>query len=269
MLVSAVQMDVRTRDLEGNIDRAYRHVREAVRRGSQLVLLPEMWSVGFAYPDLEEVARATFEPALRFMTATAKEGKIWLVGSIPEPTPEGLYNTLFWCSPAGEVAGRYRKIHLFSPGREDEFFVSGDTLTPVRTDWAVTGGLICFDIRFPEMARKLVLEGATLLLVAAQFPHPRIAHWQTLLKARAIENQVWVVASNRVGQSGEWEYFGHSMIVDPWGEIVAAETAEKEAVVTEQINFEAVQRVRSLIPCRRRPDLYGDLTPGEHAGEHD
>lgn len=268
MLVSAIQMDVRTRDVEDNMDRAYRHVQEAVRRGSNLVLLPEMWSTGFAFPDLEELARATFERTLRFMAATAKEGKIWLIGSLAEPTPGGVYNTLFWFSPTGEVAGRYRKVHLFSPGREDEFFLAGKSIAPVRTEGALTGGLICFDIRFPEIARKLALEGATLLLVAAQFPHPRTAHWETLLKARAIENQVWVIASNRIGKSGDWEYFGHSMIIDPWGEVVAAETAEREAVVTERVTLEAVERVRSRVPCRRRPDLYGDLQANAAAGEN-
>ena len=97
--------------------------------------------------------------------------------------------------------------------------------------------------------------------MAAQFPHPRIAHWETLLKARAIENQAWVVAANRVGSSGGLEYFGPLIIVDPWGEIVAAEMSEREAVVTERIRLDAVSSARALIPCRRRPDVYGDFAP--------
>jgi len=262
MLVSAVQMDVRTRDVDGNLERAYRHIQEAVRRGSKAVLLPEMFNTGFAYPELLELARATFPATCQFMSRVAKEGRIWLIGSIPEPGPSGVYNTLVWYSPEGELVGSYRKVHLFSPTREDEFFVPGDEVRPVRVNDVVTGGLICFDIRFPEMARRLVLEGAQILLVAAQFPHPRSEHWETLLKARAIENQVWLVAANRIGKSGELEYFGRSMIVDPWGEIVAAEMAEREAVVTEKIDLEKVDRVRAILPCRRRPELYGDLGAG-------
>lgn len=259
MLVSAVQMDVRTRDVEGNLERAYRHIQEAVRRGSHAVLLPEMFNTGFAYPDLGDVARATFAETSRFMSRVAREGKVWLIGSIPEPGPSGVYNTLFWYSPDGNLAGSYRKAHLFTPTREDEFFVPGDEIEAVTMDGAVAGGLICFDIRFPEIARKLVLQGARILFVAAQFPHPRSAHWETLLKARAIENQVWVVAANRVGKSGDLEYFGQSMIIDPWGDVVAGETSEREAVVTEWVDLERVDRVRAIVPCRRRPDLYGEL----------
>ena len=158
-------------------------------------------------------------------------------------------------------AGAYRKVHLFSPTREDQHFHAGDEAPVVPVEQAVTGGLVCFDIRFPELARKLVVDGATILLVAAQFPHPRSSHWETLLKARAIENQAWVVAANRVGSSGGLDYFGRSMIVDPWGEIVAAEMSEREAVVTERIRLDAVSSARELIPCRRRPDVYGDFAP--------
>ncbi|MBO2521074.1 MAG: carbon-nitrogen hydrolase [Firmicutes bacterium] len=267
MLVSAVQMDVRTQRFEENLETAYRHIREAVRRGSALVLLPEMFTTGFAYPDLEELARATYDESCRFMSRVAREGKIWLVGSIPEPgAGGGVYNTLMWYSPQGKLAGAYRKAHLFSPTREDAYFIPGDEVKAVGIDGAVTGGLICFDIRFPEMARSLALQGAQILLVAAQFPHPRAMHWETLLKARAIENQVWVVAANRIGKSGELEYFGRSMIVDPWGEVAAAEMAEKEAVVTERIDLGMIERVRAILPCRRRPDLYGDLAGTPAAG---
>lgn len=263
MWISAIQMDVRTRDVAGNMDRAYRHIQEAVRRGSQLVLLPEMWNTGFAYPDLLRVARESFDATSRFLAETAREGKVWLVGSIAEPSADKVYNTLYWYSPAGEIAGAYRKAHLFVPTHEDEYFAPGDEVQVVPTEYAVTGGLICFDIRFPEIARKLALDGATLLLVSAQFPHPRSAHWETLLRARAIENQVWVMAANRVGSSGGLDYFGQSMIISPWGEIVAAEMSEREAVVTERINLEEVDRVRKQIPCRRRPDIYGNFDPAE------
>lgn len=262
MWISAIQMDVRTRDVAGNMERAYRHVQEAVRRGSDLVLLPEMWSTGFAYPDMVEVAQESFQATSRFMAETAREGKVWLVGSVAEPADGGVYNTLFWYSPAGEVAGTYRKAHLFAPTHEDQHFLAGDRVAVVPTQLGLTGGLICFDIRFPEIARKLVIDGATILLVAAQFPHPRSSHWETLLRARAIENQVWVVAANRIGSSGGLDYFGQSMIIDPWGEIVAAEMAEREAVVTERIQVDAVDRVRRELPCRRRADIYGELAPG-------
>ena len=118
--------------------------------------------------------------------------------------------------------------------------------------------IICYDIRFPELARKLALNGAQLLFVPAEWPHPRLHHWRTLLTARAIENQMYVIACNRVGRSGETSFFGHSMIINPWGEIVT-EADENEQIVTAEIDLELVAKVRSTIPVfeDRRPDVYG------------
>lgn len=257
MLVSAIQMDVHTGEFERNRDRAYRMIQEAARRGSRLVLLPEMWNIGFVGSRLSEAVEATFRPALRFMCDVAREAKAWILGSVGEPAEGGgVHNTLFWCSPRGEVAGAYRKVHLFPPTGEEERFIAGDRAAPVEMEFGATGGLICFDLRFPELARKLALEGAWILFVPAQFPHPRSAHWDVLLQARAIENQVWVVAANRVGKSGELEYFGRSAIVDPWGSVVAAACEEREEVVTAEVSRDRVEAVRSALPCPRRPGVY-------------
>jgi len=261
MRVSAIQMDIRTRDVRANFDRAYAGVQEAARRGSHIAILPEMWSTGFAYPDLADLARNAHRETLRFMTESAKESRLWLLGTIPEPATEGVYNTLYWISPDGEVAGEYRKAHLFTPTGETEHFAAGSKCDVVRTEHGVFGGLICFDIRFPEMARMLTLRGAKVLFVAAQFPHPRRDHWETLLRARAIENQVWVVAANRVGKSGKLEYFGRSMVIDPWGVVVESEERERECVITADIDLDYVDDVRSTIPCERRPDIYGNFVP--------
>lgn len=263
MRVSAVQIDVRTRDVRGNTERAYRAIGEAARRKSHAVLLPEMWNTGFAYPDLPDVAHSSYRPTLQFMRDAARESGVWLLGSIPEPAHPKVFNTMYWISPGGDVRGEYRKVHLFSPTSEDEFFVAGDSADPVETDFGKTGGLICFDIRFPELARRLTLAKASLLFVPAQFPHPRADHWETLIKARAIENQVWIVAANRIGKSGRLEYFGRSMIVDPWGRIVDAEYGETEAVITADIDLTLVDEVRSRLPCKRHPQIYGNLDPHE------
>lgn len=261
MRVSAVQMHVETKDVRGNLDRAYRLIQEAVRRGSRAVLLPEMWNTGFDYPDLRQAAIDTYGPTRRFLAETAREGKVWLLGTVPEPADGGVYNSLLWYSPEGELAGVYRKAHLFTPTAEDEHFKEGAEIPVVETDFGKAGGMICFDIRFPEVARKLVLGGAWVIFVPAQFPHPRSDHWVTLLRARAIENQCYIVAANRIGQSGRLEYFGRSMIIDPWGEVVEGEEAEREAVVTADLDRGRVDAVRGRLPCRRRPDLYGNFDP--------
>lgn len=257
MLVSALQMDVRTGEVERNFDRAYRLIQEAARRGSTAILLPEMWNIGFVGSRLRERAEESFRPTVRFMCDAAREAKAWVMGSIGEPAGDGVYNTLFWCSPRGEVVGAYRKVHLFTPTGEEKHFKAGEKATPVETEFGMTGGLICFDLRFPELARKLVLEGAWILFVPAQFPHPRSSHWDVLLQARAIENQVWVVAANRIGKSGELEYFGRSAIVDPWGSVVAAAYEEREGVISADVSPDRVAAVRSALPCARRPDVYG------------
>lgn len=268
MLVSAVQMDVVAGDVRGNMARAYRHVEVAVRRGSRVILLPEMWSTGFYYSDLVGAARAAYEPTLAFLRDVAREAEAWILGTIPQPTGEGVYNAMHWVSPSGEVAAWYRKAHLFIPTGEDERFVAGrEAPGAVDIEDARAGGLVCFDIRFPEMARRLTLDGAQVLFVPAQFPHPRVEHWETLLKARAIENQVWVVAANRVGESGSLSYFGFSMVVDPWGRIVEGDDSEREGVVSAVIDLELVDEVRRRLPCPRRPDLYGSLTPAAEGDE--
>jgi omega-amidase len=120
------------------------------------------------------------------------------------------------------------------------------------------GASICYDIRFPEQARTLSLLGAKILFVAAEWPHPRLHHWRTLLMARAIENQMYVVACNRVGNTAIDSFFGHSMIIDPWGEIIA-EGGEREEIVTARIDLTLVDHVRNRIPVfeDRRPELYG------------
>jgi omega-amidase len=117
--------------------------------------------------------------------------------------------------------------------------------------------MICYDIRFPELARTLALDGAKILFVPAEWPHPRLHHWRTLLMARAIENQMFVVSCNRVGTSGSTHFFGHSLIIDPWGEIIA-EGAEHEEIITAALDLTEVDKVRGRIPVfeDRRPELY-------------
>ena len=124
-------------------------------------------------------------------------------------------------------------------------------------DECVAGVCICYDIRFPEMARSLALSGAKVLFVSAEWPHPHLHHWRTLLMARAIENQMYVVACNTVGESGDTSFFGHSMIIDPWGEIVV-EGGEGEEIVIGEVSISLVDEIRSRIPIfeDRRPEIY-------------
>lgn len=258
MRVSIVQMNVQPEDVRGNWDKAYVGLQDAARRHSQTILLPEMWSTGFS-PRIRDVARDAFLPTLDFLRDAAKEAGAWVLSSIPEISDDRVFNTLFYVSPKGEVAGRYQKIHLFPLIEEHAYITAGSLPLTVDTPWCRIGGMICFDLRFPELARRLALLGARVLLVPAQFPHPRQDHWITLLRARAIENQLYMVAANIVGSSGKQEFFGHSCVVDPWGQVCDA-LDDQPGVVTVDLDLDTIETVRSRLPAwpARRADVYGN-----------
>lgn len=260
MRISAVQMLVQTGDFRGNLERAYQGISEAAYRRSQVIVLPEMWTVGFAYPKLADLANDTFTPALTFLRDVAQESKAWILGSVPVTEGGDLYNSMHFVSPDGELVSSYRKMHLFAPTHEDKFFTPGNEVTAVDIDKCRAGALICFDLRFPELARRLALAGSNVIFVSAQFPHPRAEHWQVLIRARAIENQLFVVACNRTGEGDGLSFFGQSMVVDPWGVVVDA-LDDRPGVLTVDINLHMVDDVRSRIATysARRPDIYGNL----------
>ena len=160
-------------------------------------------------------------------------------------------------NPRGESAGLYRKIHLFGVMDEDQYLAAGHHLTTAETPWGLTSLAICYDLRFPELFRSYALQGAQLVLLPAEWPHPRLVHWQTLLRARAIENQLYMIAVNRVGSDGKHDYFGRSAIIGPWGDTII-EGGEQELLMTATIETEAVATIREKIPVfkDRRPELY-------------
>lgn len=263
LTVTLVQMDCRLGDPEGNFARAEQFVREAARRGSDLVLLPELWSTAY---DLEHaaqhaspLARSPEEPGWfgRF-AAMARSHRVWLAGSLLEARNGRFYNTLAVYAPDGTLAGAYSKIHLFRLMEEDVYLAAGERPATLETPWGLMGLSICYDLRFPELSRRYALEGARVILVPAEWPHPRRMHWRTLLRARAIENQCYVVACNRVGTTRDTTFFGASAVIDPWGETLI-EGGEVETLLTVGLDPDAVQTVRQRIPIfeDRRPELYG------------
>jgi predicted amidohydrolase len=148
-------------------------------------------------------------------------------------------------------------VHLFSPTKEDRFFLPGREAVVAKTSLGTVGLMICYDLRFPEMCRSLVLKGAQVVAVVAQWPAVRIAHWDILLRARAIENQVYIVGVNRCGKDGDLDYGGHSRIVSPWGEVLAR-TGKRAATVAATIDLDQVEKIRKKIPClkERVPEVY-------------
>ncbi|AJS61414.1 carbon-nitrogen family hydrolase [Paenibacillus sp. IHBB 10380] len=224
-----------------------------------LIVLPEMWNTGYALEEIHEIADVAGQRSKEWLSSFAKRHEIIVVGgSIAEKNGENITNSMYVFDRQGEQIAKYSKIHLFCLMNEEKYLKSGDHKVTFEIDHHFTAGAsICYDIRFPELARSLALDGAKVLFVSAEWPHPRLHHWRTLLMARAIENQMYVVACNTVGVSGDTSFFGHSMIIDPWGEIIA-EGGEGEEIVIGEISPALVDDVRGRIPVfsDRRPDLY-------------
>lgn len=242
-----------------NLSLATEAIERAAERGAHLVVLPEMFTTPFDYEYIYSIA----EPVpggdtIKTLADIAAKRNLYLVaGSIPEQGEGGVYNCSVLISTEGEILGRYRKTHLFPLMYEDTHLTPGDTITTFPTPLGEVGINICYDIRFPEVARATVLEGAELLVVPAQFPYPRLDHWRTLLRARAIENQCFVIAVNRVGKFNHTRFCGHSSIYDPWGNLLAG-SGDEEALVEAEIDIHQVEQVRSSMECfnNRRTDLY-------------
>jgi len=270
MRVAAVQLNS-TADFDRNLERADRFTRAAAADGAQLVVLPEKWSALGRGAALQAGAQPLGGTAITWARALARELGIDLVaGSISErvtgPTHPLLRNTCVHVGPDGEIRAAYRKIHMFdvvvegTVYRESEHELAGDELVVSETADGVQLGLsICYDVRFPEIYRIMAVRGARVLTVPAAFTVPTTRdHWEVLLRARAIENQTFVIAANQIGEhepglrSG-----GRSMIVDPWG-IVLALAADREGHIVADLDLDAQARIRSELPAlaNRRPGAY-------------
>ena len=258
MRVALIQMDIALGEPEVNRLRALKLIDQAVDRGAHWVILPEMWTCGYDFRKLEDYTEGLNGPTINGLRKKAKETGIYIfAGSLPEKLSEGIYNTCFIIGPQGNILGKYSKIHLFGLMDEHKFLRPGEATCLVDTPLGKVGVIICYDLRFPELARSLVLQGARVLVAPAQFPDPRSAHWRILNQARALENQVYVLAVNRVGKDEKNTFFGQSMAVDPWGEVAAVGGAGEEVIMVD-LKPRLIDVVRRAMPCLkdRRPELY-------------
>ncbi|HEY63405.1 MAG TPA: carbon-nitrogen family hydrolase [Caldilineae bacterium] len=246
---------------EANLARAAEGVREAAGRGTDLVVLPELWASGYDLAHADRYAASLNQGAFAYSAGLARDHKIWLTGSLLERGDDGAYyNTAVLWDPDGAIRAMYRKVHLFRLMDEDRYLRPGDQALVFELPWGRTALAICYDLRFPELFRRYALSGAVLTIVPAQWPRTRVAHWQVLLRARAIENQMFVIGCNRVGSHEEFTFGGRSAVVDPWGEVLV-EGDEEAAVLTAELDMTKVARARRKIPVfeDRRPEVYGGL----------
>ncbi len=255
--ISLAQMAFEFGEVEANFDRAADWIAKAACHGSDLVLLPELWASGYDLSNWPRYAAPLNDGLFPRVADLAHQHEIAVGCSLLEEGDGKAYNTFVLYGPDGSRWGAYRKIHRFRLLEEEKWLGAGDELGLIETPWGPTGLAICYDLRFPEMFVPYAKSGARLVLIAAEWPERRIAHWTKLLMARAIENQTFIAAVNKVGESLDVKLGGRSMVVDPWG-IPLVEGDDSEAFLTAEIDLRAADKARRFIPVfkDRRPDLY-------------
>lgn len=270
--VATVQMTTDDRDKPRVVDKVLRMVDEAGAQGADLIVLPEVWTcLGYtdAYP-FDAAAEPVPGPTTEKLSALARRHRAMIVGSMYEKAPDGRYfNSAPFIGRDGAILGAYRKTHLFdAPNRPDilpgmmesKKVAAGDELPVFETDAGRIGVFVCSDLRFPEIARVQALKGAQILVCCSAFLSPRFDHWEFFLRARACENQVFVVASGQYGQepASGIGFVGRSCVVDPWGTIVAM-APDRECVTVTTIDLSQIDEVKYRYPLmlQRRPDMYG------------
>lgn len=236
--VTAVQMDVTT-NKQKNMNKALNYLKQAENDNVNLFVLPEVFNTGFnpqTYADIKELS----EELSPILSLSSQAEDLVVVAGVAEKEGGKLYSSAVIIH-GGEITGKYRKDHIFPLTDEIKYFSPGNNERAVyETPAGRLGPLVCYEVRFPLMSRELTSRGAQILVFPAQFPQARIYHWTALLKARAIENQLFVVGANCAG-------FGESMIIDPWGEVLAEAGTEEEAI-TAEIDVSEIEEVRKKYP---------------------
>jgi len=267
MRAAAVQLNS-TDDKQRNLESAERLVRAAAADGAELIALPEKWNLLAGGEALRAGAEELDGPTIAAARAWAGELGVHLVaGSFAERVPERekLFNTSVLIGPEGEIEAVYRKIHMFDVDvggvayRESEDEDPGTEIVVADAGNVRVGLTVCYDLRFPELYRILAVRGARVIVVPAAFTlHTGKDHWEPLLRARAIENQAFLVAPNQVGEAPpHYNSYGRSMIVDPWG-VVLATAHDLECFIAAELDFALQDRIRESLPslANRRPESY-------------
>lgn len=267
--VALAQLRVESDHVDANVDRAVAAIEHAAADGADLVCLPELFNVGyFAFDSYAHNAEALDGPTLSRLADVAAEHSVAVqAGSIVEelnasaaaglavPSTEGLANASVFLDREGERQAVYRKQHLFGyDSAETQLLTPGDSLPTVEFEGFTVGMTTCYDLRFPELYRELADEGVSLVLVPSAWPYPRVEHWQTLPRSRAIENLAYVAAVNGAGEMGEDQLVGRSTVYDPWGTPIAT-SDDDPALVTAELSPSRVENVREEFPALRDRNL--------------
>lgn len=263
MKVAVAQIAPALGDVSANVRKLDDYCARAKESGTTLIVFPEMADTGYAMSVIAEHASAWTEGAVPALRTTARRLSLGIVCGVSEREGERIYNSQVFIDASGEIVGTYRKTHLFTPPpiEEDKCFTCGDELGAHDFDQLRLGLSICYDLRFPEVYRRLAVdEQANVLIISSAWPFPRVEHLRVLATARAIENQSYVVLANRVGTDEGTTFCGASAIIDPYGVVIAAASSDREELIYSEVSEKVVRSVRERMPvfAHRRADLYHD-----------
>jgi omega-amidase len=262
MKIAAAQIACSLGAVEANLRKIRDFSARAREGGAELIVFPEVAETGYSMSIIAAGATSWTEGAVPELRKIAKELSIAIICGVSEREGDSIYNSQVFIDANGEIVGRYRKTHLFTgtPIGEDECFLPGNELKSFPFGGFRLGLSICYDLRFPEIYRTLAIEQkANVFILSSAWPFPRIEHFRTLVSARAIENQSYMISSNRVGTDEGVTCCGSSAIIDPYGVILASASTDQEELILAEVSEEVIASVRSKMAvfAQRRPDLYG------------
>jgi omega-amidase len=261
MKIAVAQISCSLGDPEANLLKVRDFSRHAKETGAELIVFPEMIDTGYSMPVIQKHAASWTSGFVPSLQETARELSIAIVCGVSERAGSSIYNSQVLIDSHGSNPAKYRKTHLYAvpPVEEQTCFAAGDTFATFALGDLHFGFSICYDLRFPEMYRKLATEQKVgAFVISSAWPFPRVEHFRTLVMARAIENQSYVIASNRVGKDDDLWFCGSSAIIDPRGVVIAAASADREELIHADVSEELVLSVRRRVESftHRRPELY-------------
>jgi omega-amidase len=261
MKIAVAQISCSLGDPEANLSKVHDFSRRAKDVGAELVVFPEMTDTGYSMPVIQKHASPWKRGFVASLQEIANQFSMAIVSGVSERDGSSIYNSQVLVNAKGDLVGKYRKTHLYAvaPVEEQTCFAPGDAFVSFDIGEFRFGFSICYDLRFPELYRKLVTEkNVGAFVISSAWPFPRVEHWRVLAQARAIENQSYVIASNRVGKDDDLWFCGSSAIIDPRGVVIAAASADREELIQADLSRELVRSVRQQVEslAHRREDLY-------------
>lgn len=259
MRISLIQMDILYGQPQTNFEKVLELLEQAAQENPDVIVLPEMWNTGYALSDLDRLADKDGRQTQQLLSKFAREHKVALVGgSVAVKEGSHFFNRTYIYNKEGQLLTTYDKAHLFGLMAEDRYLTAGSDRSLFEVAGIKAASVICYDIRFPEWLRTLMSDGPQILFVVAEWPQIRVQQWELLLRARAVENQSFVVAVNRVGDDPDNHFSGHSMVIDPLGNVLLQAPDNETGIFTVDLNVAQIAQIRGSIPVfeDRRPELY-------------